>query len=108
WTPYNPSVRFMARIARTENKPEYFGVTMPDDILDKIEPLIEKVGTNLITIMETYKLVEKRIMQNQNLLSVRFLVNRDMGNKPVMRFSGNNKFYTVFINPSVLIPKRIH
>lgn len=104
WTMYNPDRAYMATLAKRYGKPEYYGLTIKENHIDRIESVIDTISTELIQYIEKNQFVVKRTFGNRNLNYLRFLTNRDFSNKPVMRFCGLDKFYSVFLNPGLFIP----
>lgn len=107
WTPYGPQSSQMSNLARKLNKTEYYGIAVPEHHLDAIESIVDGLTTEMIECIERNTLLRKKVIENQYLRNIRFLLNRDIGNRPVMWFSSREKYYSVFLNPNTLIPKKI-
>lgn len=106
WTPYSPTNDIMRSVALKHNRSEYFGLTVNDVYIKELERLVDTLTTEMISYIEDNNLVRNNFLHNKSLTNIRFLTNRDFSNKPVMWFNGMNKFYSVFLNPGILIPKK--
>lgn len=106
WTTYCPSNKTMVKLAKKLDKTEYYGLTITEGQNHAIDSLVDTITTEMIELIEKYDIVKNYYGDVTPLSSVRFLINKDTGNKPVMWFNGFNKFYSVFLNPSLPIPSR--
>lgn len=104
WTPYSPSNAYMRGLAMKLNKYEYHGVSINENLNNQLIEAIELLDTDVIYYIEQKNLVATLGIDNRHLLSVRFLLNRDLGNRPVLWFSSYNKVYSAIIRSSIIIP----
>lgn len=106
WTKFSPNRSKMLGIARNTGKSEYYGIAVSEAKLDALDHAISLITTEMIYVIEALDLVNHNDIENRVIAHIRFLLNKDLGNHPVMWFSTHDRFYSAVIDPSILIPHK--